>query len=95
MISSLRTYFKFLEGHGKKAPQLRELKAPQIKVGLPKVLSPAEFQRLFLACENEDPTRTARNKITLLMLYGLGCRVSELIGLNLQDYHENRPLAFQ
>lgn len=88
VISSLRTYFKFIESRGLKAPQLRELKAPKVKVGLPKVLTPEEFRKLFDACEAEDPNRTARNKITLLMLYGLGCRVSELIGLNLQDYHE-------
>lgn len=88
IISSLRTYFKFLEGRGKSAPELRDLKAPKVKVGLPKTLSPAEFRRLFEACEVEDANRTARNKITLLLLYGLGCRVSELIGLNLSDYHE-------
>lgn len=88
VISSLRTYFKFLESRGLKAPQLRELKAPKVKVGLPKVLTPDEFRKLYDACEAEDPNRTARNRITLLMLYGLGCRVSELISLNLQDYHE-------
>jgi integrase/recombinase XerD len=88
VISSLRTYFKFLEGRGQKAPLLRELKAPKVKVGLPKVLSVEEFRRLYNACETEDLNRTARNRLTLLMLYGLGCRVSELIGLNLQDYHE-------
>lgn len=88
VISSLRTYFKFLEAHGYQAPELRELKAPKVKVGLPKALAPAEFRRLFDACETEHRARTARNRITLLLLYGLGCRVSELIGLNLQDYHE-------
>ena len=88
IISSLRTYFKFLESRGKSAPELRDLKAPKVKVGLPKTLTPQEFSKLFEACEAEDPNRTARNKITLLLLYGLGCRVSELIGLNLSDYHE-------
>ena len=33
-----------------------------------------------------DELRTARNQITLLLLYGLGCRVSELIDLNLLDF---------
>jgi integrase/recombinase XerD len=94
VVSSLRTYFKFIESHGLKAPQLRELRAPKVKVGLPKALSPEEFRRLYDACETEDAARTARNQITLLLLYGLGCRVSELIGLNLQDYHEtDRYLA--
>jgi len=88
VISSLRTYFKFIEARGKKVPELRELKAPKVKVGLPKVLTPEEFRKLYIACETEDPHRTARNRLTLLLLYGLGCRVSELINLNLQDYHE-------
>lgn len=89
VVSSLRTYFKFLEGRGRSAPQLRELKAPKVKVGLPKTLSLAEFQRLFDACVvPDDEARTSRNRVTLLLLYGLGCRVSELIGLNLSDYHE-------
>ncbi|MES2856337.1 MAG: tyrosine-type recombinase/integrase [Bdellovibrionota bacterium] len=88
VVSSLRTYFKFIEGRGLKAPVLRELKAPKVTVGLPKSLSPEEFSRLFKSCETEDANRTARNKITLLLLYGLGCRVSELIGLNLSDFHE-------
>lgn len=88
VISSLRTYFKFIESRGLKAPELRELKAPKVKIGLPKVLTPEEFRKLYDACETDEPARTARNQITLLLLYGLGCRVSELIGLNLQDYHE-------
>lgn len=88
VISSLRTYFKFIESRGKQAPQLRELKAPKVKVGLPKSLTPEEFRKLFIACELDDQARSARNKITLLLLYGLGCRVSELIGLSLQDFHE-------
>lgn len=88
VVSSLRTYFKFLESHGKQAPQLRELRAPKVKIGLPKALTPPEFRRLYDACETEEAERTARNRITLLLLYGLGCRVSELIGLNLSDYHE-------
>lgn len=88
VISSLRTYFKFMESRGLKAHELRELRPPKVKVGLPKTLSPDEFAKLYAASEVPDPLRTARNHMTLLLLYGLGCRVSELIGLNLQDYHE-------
>ena len=89
VISSLRTYFRFIESRGLTAPELRELKAPKVKVSLPKALTPEEFRRLYEACETEDLARTARNRITLLLLYGLGTRVSELVGLNLQDYHES------
>lgn len=87
VISSLRTYFKFLITKGEKAPELRELRPPRIKPHLPKPLNVGDFQRLYAACETEDVFKTARNQITLLLLFGLGCRVSELVGLNLQDFH--------
>lgn len=87
VISSLRTYFKFCESRGHKCPELRELKPPKVKVGLPKVLTPQEFQQLFDAAEGGDAMKTARNQLTLLFLYGLGCRVSELISLNVSDFN--------
>lgn len=88
VISSLRTYFKFCETRGMQCPELRELRPPKVKVGLPKVLTPQEFQQLFDAAEVQDPVKTARNQLTLLFLYGLGCRVSELISLNVSDFNQ-------
>lgn len=86
VISSLRTYYRFCEGRGGKADELRELKPPKIKVSLPKALTNSEFNQLLEACLVSDPNKTSRNKLTLLLLYGLGCRVTELIGLNLDDF---------
>lgn len=89
VISSLRTYFRFIEENGHAAPELRELRPPKVKAGLPKAVSESEFQKLLAASIVEgEPARTARNRLTLLLLYGLGCRVSELIGLNLSDFNE-------
>lgn len=88
VISSLRTYFRFCESRGEKAPELTELRPPKVKVGLPKILSQTEFDQLFKAAVSEDAAKTARNQMTLMLLYGLGCRVSELIGLDLTDYNE-------
>jgi len=87
VISSLRTYFRFIESHGEKAPELRELRPPRVKPGLPKPLTVTDFHKLFEACRTEDVYRSARNQITLLMLFGLGCRVSELVGLDLHDFN--------
>ncbi len=87
VVSSLRTYFKFCESRGMKSPELRELRPPKVTVGLPKVLTPQEFQLLFDASEVAEPLKTARNQLTLLFLYGLGCRVSELITLNVSDFN--------
>lgn len=88
VISSLRTYFRFCESRGEKAPELVELRPPKVKVELPKILTQDEFNQLFSAAESEDEAKTARNRMTLLLLYGLGCRVSELISLDLSDYNE-------
>lgn len=87
VISSLRTYFRFLTKNGMQAPELRELRPPRIKPHLPKPLSFTDFERLYASCETGDVHRTARNQITLLLLFGLGCRVSELVALDLQDFH--------
>ena len=68
-------------------PSLKaELKPLKVKVSLPKVLLLDEFET-FKSCSVEDPPYK-ENQITLLLLFGLGCRVSELIALNLQDYSE-------
>lgn len=91
VISSLRTYFRYCESRGQESPELRELRPPRVKVGLPKALTTAEFQRLFEAASqlgaHGDAAKISRNQLTLLFLYGLGCRVSELVGLNLNDYN--------
>lgn len=87
VISSVRTYFRFCESRGEKRPELRELRPPKVKAKLPRVLTPTEFEILFKNCLGADEPRTLRNQLTLLFLYGLGCRVSELIDLNLQDFH--------
>lgn len=86
VISSLRTYFRFCEANGEKAPELRELRPPRIKPSLPKPITLNEFHKLFEACRVDDVHRSARNQLTLLLLFGLGCRVSELCGLDLSDF---------
>ncbi|MBL7671884.1 MAG: tyrosine-type recombinase/integrase [Bdellovibrionaceae bacterium] len=87
IISSLRTYFRFCESRGQKSPELRELRPPKVKAKLPHAITPEEFQRLFQASEVPDRPKTIRNQMTLLFLYGLGCRVSELIELDLANFH--------
>ncbi len=86
VISSVRTYLKFCESRGLKSPELRDLRPPKVKTSLPKSITVPEFEKLFISCEVGDVSKTARNRLTLLFLFGLGCRVSELIGLNLNDF---------
>ena len=91
VISSLRTYFHFLESRGQKnnhSSKRKYIKFPQFHRNLPKSLSFKEFQKLWLACETKHLHLTARNRLVLGFLYGLGCRVSELTGLNVKDFNE-------
>jgi integrase/recombinase XerD len=88
VISSIRTYYKFRESKGMKIPDISKLRPPKVKAALPKPLTLHEFKKLLDSCEVENPLKTARNQITLLLLFGLGCRVSELIALNLHDFNE-------
>ena len=87
-ISSLRTYLKFRQGKGEEIPELKNLRPPKVKASLPKALTDEDFKRLYAASEVPDTYRTARNQVALLMLYGLGCRVTELINIDLQDFNE-------
>ena len=88
VISSIRTYLKFCETLGFGAPELRELKPPKVNAALPKAVDINDFKKLFEASIVEDPNKTIRNQITLLMLFGLGCRVTEMIEINLSDFNE-------
>lgn len=86
VVSSIRTYLKFCQNRGMPAPELIELRPPRIKAKLPKSINFEEFQSLYQAANTEDAFRSVRNHTVLWLLYGLGCRVSELITLNVEDY---------
>jgi integrase/recombinase XerD len=85
-ISSLRTYFKFCDQNGLPAPELRSLKLPKVKVAAPQAISFVDFERLYQAVKVQDSeAKSARNQLLLLLLFGMGCRVSELINVELKD----------
>jgi integrase/recombinase XerD len=84
-ISALRTYYRFLvgEGHAARDPSER-LESPRQWRRLPTVLSVAEIERL-LAAPNTDEPLAIRDQALLEFAYATGARVSELVGLSLQD----------
>lgn len=87
MVSSIRTYLKFCETRGEKCHELRELRQPKSKKALPKVLTTEQFYALQEAAVTENERQTLRNQLTLSLLFGSGCRVSELIELDTADYN--------
>ena len=89
IVSCIRTYFKFLQSRGHSVSELKGLSLPKLQNKLPKPISLKDFEMLYKAsCAETKPELSLRNKLLLSFLYGLGCRVSELISLNIQDFNE-------
>ena len=84
-ISALRSYYRFLvgEGHAVRDPTER-IETPKGWRTLPTVLSVAEIERLIAAPAGEGPL-PLRDRALLELGYATGARVSELVGLSLQD----------
>jgi integrase/recombinase XerD len=84
-ISAVRTYYKFLAGEGAVAQDPSErIESPKRWRSLPAVLTVGEIERL-LAAPNTDEPLAIRDRALLEFAYATGARVSELVGLKLQD----------
>jgi integrase/recombinase XerD len=84
-ISAIRTYYKFLVGEGIAARDPSErIESPKRWRTLPAVLTVAEIDRL-LAAPNTDEPLAIRDRALLEFAYATGVRVSELVGVKLQD----------
>lgn len=88
VISCVRSYLKFLQKRGHSVKQLKMLKLPRLSNKLPQPIQLREFSILWKASEGKTASLSLRNKLILSFLYGLGCRVSELVALNLCDFNE-------
>src|SRR5213083_2512252 len=92
-ISAIRTYFKFLVGEGLATRDPSErIESPKRWRTLPAVLTVAEIEKL-LAAPNTDEPLAIRDRALLEFAYATGARVSELVGLKLQDVLYEEGLA--
>jgi len=84
-ISSLRSFFRFLqrEGYIKENPAVL-LTTPKLDKKLPHFLSEKEMAMLIEA-PGFEKIADKRNRAILETLYSAGLRVSELVGLNIDD----------
>ena len=86
VISSVRTYLKFLEKHDIIIPELRDLKLPKVDKKPPETINFEDFEKLLESSAlTKKPAQVVRNQLLLYMMFGLGLRVSELTGLNLES----------
>ena len=101
LMSAVRSYFHWMESRGEQknisqeqralpAARMADFTLPRFHPALPKPLSFKNFQTLLDAVSDgeKNPALKERNRLILLLLFGLGCRVSELTALNLRDFNE-------
>jgi integrase/recombinase XerD len=85
-ISTLRSYFRYLQRQGviRNPPQLEIIQHAR---PLPETMTTDEIDKLVHAATatEKDLVHAARNKAVLYLLYGTGCRVSELCEINMVD----------
>ena len=86
-ISSIRSFHQFLlrEKVTTQDPTVH-LELPKLEQKLPRVLSMEEVDKLIESPDCSKP-QGVRDTALLEILYGTGMRVSELIGLNMDDIH--------
>lgn len=86
-ISSIRSFHQFLlrEKVTTQDPTVH-LELPKLEQKLPRILSMDEIDRLIAIPDRSKP-QGVRDNALLEVLYGTGMRVSELIGLDMDDIH--------
>lgn len=84
-IATLRSFYKFLARQGEvDRNPVSCLRTPRQDKRLPKFLDPADVERLLTTPTGKD-LLSLRDAAMLEVLYSTGMRVSELVGMNLED----------
>ena len=85
LLSSLRSFYGFLVNEGAlKEDPTATIAAPKLGRKLPVVLSQVQVIRLIEHIDGQEPGEL-RDRAILETLYGCGCRVSELCGMDVTD----------
>lgn len=94
--ASVKSFAAWLTKTGRVEQNFAErMKSPKAVRSLPKVLSRGALEEIFASLTasalDENPNGI-RNLLTVELLYATGCRVSELVGLNLEDVDHSRNI---
>lgn len=84
-LATLRSFFKFLNKRGLTGnnPMLT-IRTPKLEKRLPKFMTEEQVNRLLQTPKDND-LLGSRDKAMLEVIYSTGMRVSELVGLNVED----------
>ncbi|MDR3272418.1 MAG: tyrosine recombinase XerD [Flavobacteriaceae bacterium] len=91
LISSLKSFFKFLQTDERREDNPAELlESPKIGLRLPDTLNQEEIEKIIASIDLSQP-EGERNRTMIETLFGCGLRVSELVNLQLSDlfFEEN------
>jgi integrase/recombinase XerC len=84
-LSTLRSFFKYLVREGTvEANPARAVATPKIEKRLPSVMQPSDVALLLEQPDLSTPLGL-RDRAFLELLYGSGLRISELVGVNVDD----------
>ncbi|HLW72721.1 MAG TPA: tyrosine recombinase [Candidatus Babeliales bacterium] len=86
-ISTLKTFFAYLNSHFDIKNMAKELHIPKIAKKLPTYLTQEEVARVLTCSEQDRSALGVRNSIMVYILYGSGMRVSELVNIRISDIH--------
>lgn len=85
ILSSVRGFHRFLAEEGEvESNAAKDVKPPKLAIRLPKAITITEMQRLIDSVVGDDPL-ALRDRALLELLYATGARVSEVVGLNVDD----------
>ncbi len=92
-LAALRSFYRFLarEGRTRRNPA-QEVRTPKLARRLPRVLTKDDADALLDSPEG-DTLAAARDRAILETLYSTGTRVSELVGMNLDDLNATEGLV--
>ncbi|MGO4536277.1 site-specific tyrosine recombinase XerD [Leifsonia sp. 2MCAF36] len=85
MLSTVRGFHRFLLEEGRvEVDAARDLRPPKLPSRLPKAISVEQVAALLAATDGDD-VAALRDKALLELMYATGARVSEAVGLNVDD----------
>lgn len=93
-LCALKHFYEYMyvKGYVKKNP-FDDIKTPKLEKTFPHPLYPEQVEKIFKANRDRTDPLQLRDQAILEFLYYTGCRVSEMVSLNVQDIDFNRRVA--
>lgn len=93
-MAAVRGLHRFAEREGLTAADpARGVRPPKLPMRLPKAIPLAEIEALLAAADVGQPPRSLRDRALLEVLYGTGARISEGVGLDVDDLDSSAGLV--